>query len=142
MRRRTRLSAALGLRARETKYGSIRLVANSSVPDESVVRAGDSCCDWNIVRDAVCSGTFIPCAQFMEIEWLMVAILCVSGVGMLNIAFSFVPRLDAVLPAGTRAALRVFLLYVAPVLIVVGALWIAFSPSWYALFNDPELLCD
>lgn len=87
-------------------------------------------------------GPFIPCAQFMEIEWLMVAILCVSGVGMLNIAFSFVPRLDAVLPAGTRAALRVFLLYVAPVLIVVGALWIAFSPSWYALFNDPELLCD
>jgi hypothetical protein len=44
-------------------------------------------------------GSLIPCAQFMEIEWLMVTVLCVSGVGVLNIAFSFAPKFDATLPA-------------------------------------------
>jgi hypothetical protein len=34
------------------------------------------------------------------------------------------------------------LLVVVPVLILIGALWLAFSPFWYALLNDPELLCD
>ena len=87
-------------------------------------------------------GNLIPCAQFMEIEWFMVAILCVSGVGLLNIAFSFAPMLEMALPAGARSSLRVLLLNVVPPFIVVGAMWLAFSPFWYALFNDPELLCD
>lgn len=87
-------------------------------------------------------GQFVPCAQFMEVEWFLVAVLCVSGVGLLNIAFSFLPLLEAVLPSRALSALRVFVLIVAPMLILLGAMWLAFSPFWYALFNDPELLCD
>ena len=87
-------------------------------------------------------GHFVPCAEFMEVEWLMVAILCVSGVGLLNIIFSFAPLLETAVPRWGVPSMRVLMLVVVPVLVVIGAMWLAFSPFWYALLNDPELLCD
>jgi hypothetical protein len=78
----------------------------------------------------------------MEVEWLLVGILCVSGVGLLNILFSFAPVLETAVPGWGVATMRTLLLVVVPVLILIGALWLAFSPFWYALLNDPELLCD
>ena len=87
-------------------------------------------------------GKFVACAEFMEIEWVMVAFLCLAGVGLLNIAFSFAPALEDRVPAWLAWPLRHALLTVLPVLIVGYATWLAFSPFRYALFNDPELLCD
>jgi hypothetical protein len=85
---------------------------------------------------------FVPCAEFMEIEWLMVAAICVTGIGLLNIAFSFLPPLEAVLPRWSISPFRTFVLVGVPMLILAWAMWLAFSPFWYALLNDPELLCD
>jgi hypothetical protein len=87
-------------------------------------------------------GRFVPCAQFMEVEWLMVAILCTSGVGLLNIAFTLAPVVEAAMPEWGTSPFRVLMLVVVPVLVVVTAMWLAFSPFWYAVLNDPELLCD
>jgi hypothetical protein len=87
-------------------------------------------------------GTFVPCAEFMEVEWTIVAFLCLAGVGLLNILFSFAPALENRLPAWLVQPLRHTLLTVLPVVIVGLAIWLAFSPFWYALLNDPEMLCD
>lgn len=87
-------------------------------------------------------GKLITCAEFMEVEWVMVALVCLVGVGLLNILFSFAPALEGKLPAWLARPTRRFLLAVLPVLVVTYAIWLAFSPFWYALLNDPELLCD
>lgn len=87
-------------------------------------------------------GRIVPCAEFMQIEWLMVAVICVCGIGALNIAFSFLPSLEAVLPRWSISPLRTFVLVLVPLLILAWSMWLALSPSWYALLNEPELLCD
>lgn len=87
-------------------------------------------------------GRFVPCAEFMEVEWLMLAVLCTTGVGVLNVFFSFASILERLVPRWSVPPMRMFVLVVVPILLVTGATWIAFSPFWYALLNDPELLCD
>jgi len=87
-------------------------------------------------------GRFVPCAEFMEVEWIMVAFLCLAGVGLLNILFSFAPALEGKLPRRLAQPMRHCLVTVLPLFIVAYAIWLAFSPFWYALLNDPELLCD
>ena len=87
-------------------------------------------------------GPFFECAEFMEVEWLAVAFLCMSGIGFLNATFSFAPRIEAVIPKWGVSPLRRLLLVVAPVLILIGTMYLTFSPFWYALLNDPVLLCD
>src|SRR5512139_2998357 len=87
-------------------------------------------------------GTFVPCAQFMEVEWAMVAFLCLAGIGIVNIFFSLTPIIEAVLPRWGISSVRVFLLVIIPLLVLMSSLFMAFSPFWYALLNDPELLCD
>jgi len=87
-------------------------------------------------------GPFVPCAEFMEVEWLMVALLCLVGLGLLNIAFTFAPSIEYRLPARGKEVFRSGLLVVIPVIVVGYSMWAAFSPFWYALFNNPVLLCD
>ena len=87
-------------------------------------------------------GQLVPCAEFMEIEWAMVAFFCLAGIGLLNITFAFAPALESKLPSWLAGPLRRSLLVVLPFLIGGYAIWLAFSPFWYALLNDPELLCD
>jgi hypothetical protein len=87
-------------------------------------------------------GPHIPCAEFMEVEWVAVAVMSLTGVGLLNILFSFAPFIEQVLPRSVTSPLRVFLLVVLPILILVGIMWFTFEPFWYALLNHPELLCD
>jgi hypothetical protein len=53
-------------------------------------------------------GQFVPCAEFMEVEWVMVLILCLSGVGLLNIVFSYAPTIEAISPRLGIASLRLF----------------------------------
>ena len=64
-------------------------------------------------------GTFVPCAQFMEVEWAMVALLCLAGVGIVNILFSFTPIVEAVLPRWGVSSIRVFLLVIIPLLVLI-----------------------
>jgi len=78
----------------------------------------------------------------MEVEWVAVAVMSLTGVGLLNILFSFAPFIEQVLPRSVTSPLRVFLLVVLPLLILVGIMWFTFEPFWYALLNHPELLCD
>jgi len=40
-------------------------------------------------------GPLIPCAEFMEVEWVAVAVTSLTGVGLLNILFSFAPFIEA-----------------------------------------------
>lgn len=87
-------------------------------------------------------GKFVPCAEFMEVEWIMVACLCLIGVGLLNILFAFAPAFESNLPVWAARPMRRCLLVGLPVLIVAYATGLAFSPFWYALLNDPVLLCD
>jgi hypothetical protein len=87
-------------------------------------------------------GYFVPCAEFMEVEWIMVGFLCVGGLGLLNILFSFAPTLESLVPKSGAASIRASLLLLLPVLVLFGAMWLAFSPFWYALMNEPVLLCD
>ncbi len=87
-------------------------------------------------------GAFVPCAQFMEVEWAMVAFLCLAGVGIVNILISFTPVVEALLPRWSISSVRVFLLVIMPLFVLVGSLLMAFSPFWHALLNNPELLCD
>lgn len=86
--------------------------------------------------------TFVPCAQFMEVEWAMVALLCLAGVGFVNIIFSLTPIIEPALPRWGVSSVRVLLLVIIPLLVLICSLLMAFSPFWYALLNNPELLCD
>lgn len=72
----------------------------------------------------------------------MVASLCLAGVGIVNILISFTPIIEAVLPRRGVSSIRVLLLVVIPLLVLIGSLLMVFSPFWWALLNDPELLCD
>lgn len=87
-------------------------------------------------------GTFIPCAQFMEIEWIMVFIICLACVGGLNIYFSIAPALESFLPKFLLVPVRGFVLVVIPILVIVWSIYMSFSPFWWALLNDPDLICD
>ena len=85
---------------------------------------------------------FIPCAQFMEVEWMMVGILCLAGIGALNVYFAVAVKFEVLLPYWSAPVIRNVVLFAVPLLVFVVSLWLAFSPFWYALFNDPDLLCD
>jgi hypothetical protein len=87
-------------------------------------------------------GPFVPCAEFMEVEWVMVLFLCLATVGLLNILFSYAPMIEVVFPRLGIAPIRLFVMVAIPVLVVFAAMWLTFEPFWWALLNDPELLCD
>ncbi|HQS60028.1 MAG: hypothetical protein B7Y56_15840 [Gallionellales bacterium 35-53-114] len=87
-------------------------------------------------------GPFIPCAEFIEVEWVVVAFGCLAGVGLLNILFSFAPFIEQVLPQRGTSPMRVLLLIVLPLLFLTGIMWFTFQPFWYALLENPDLLCD
>jgi len=88
-------------------------------------------------------GYFIPCAKFMEVEWIMVAFTGLAGVGLLNmIVLFFAPFIEQILPQWCIPPLRALLLVVIPLLVLFGTMWFSFAPFWYALLNDPVLLCD
>lgn len=87
-------------------------------------------------------GAFIPCAQFMEIEWVFVGLLCLSCVGALNIYFAIAPKIESFLPTSVVAIARNILLALIPILVALWSLYISFSPFWWALLNDPDLICD
>lgn len=87
-------------------------------------------------------GPFVPCAEFMEVEWVMVLFLCLVTVGLLNIVFSYASMIEAVFPRLGIAPIRLFVMVAIPVLVVIAVMWLTFEPFWWALLNDPELLCD
>lgn len=87
-------------------------------------------------------GFFIPCAEFMEVEWAFVALVCLTGLGALNILWSLASGVEAALPPWGVLPMRAFALIVLPLLVLLSATWLAFEPFLYALLNDPELLCN
>lgn len=87
-------------------------------------------------------GFFIPCAQFMEVEWAFVALACLAGLGALNILWSLASGVEVALPPRGVFPVRAFVLVGLPLLVLLGAAWLAFEPFLYGLLNDPELLCD
>jgi hypothetical protein len=87
-------------------------------------------------------GRFIPCAEYMDVDWLVVALLSIAAVGALNITFAFMPLLESYLPERTVLVLRGFLVVVLPCVGLIGMVWFAVGAFVPALMNDPELLCD
>jgi hypothetical protein len=87
-------------------------------------------------------GRFIPCAEYMEVDWLVVALLSITAVGALNITFAFIPLLEPYLPERAVLVLRVFFVIVLPCAGLIGIVWFSVGAFVPALMNDPELLCD
>ena len=87
-------------------------------------------------------GRFVPCAKYMETDWLLVALLSMTAIGALNVMFAFVPLLERHLPERAVQLLRNFLVVVLPCAGLIAIVWIAVGRFVPALFNDPELLCD
>ena len=85
---------------------------------------------------------FVPCAEYVEIDWLLVALLSMTAVGVLNVMFAFVPLLERHLPERAVPLLRNFLVVVLPFAGLIAIVWIAVGAFVPALFNDSELLCD
>jgi hypothetical protein len=88
------------------------------------------------------AGRFIPCAEYMETDWLLVALLSIAAVGILNIIFAFVPMFEGHLPERAVPLLRSFLVVLLPSVGLVGILWFAVGSFIPVLLNDSELLCD
>jgi hypothetical protein len=87
-------------------------------------------------------GTTITCAEYMETDWMLVVLLTAASIGVLNVIFSFVSQLEALLPAGLISPLRTTLIVFVPVVAQVGILWFTVGAFVPILMNDPELLCD
>lgn len=87
-------------------------------------------------------GRIIPCAEYMEADWLMVALLSMTAVGALNVTFAFMPWVEGYLPGRLVTPLRTFLVIVLPCIAVIAIVWLAVGAFIPALADERELLCD
>ena len=85
---------------------------------------------------------FVPCANYMEIEALMVLFLGLSTVGFLNIAFAFSPFIESILPISISKYSRFITILLLPALLSVCIFWVTFGPFIPHLFGNTDVLCD
>ena len=87
-------------------------------------------------------GAFVACARYMEVEWIAVAAICLAGIGLVNLLLSLVPLAQRLLPDWMVAPIHTVIVVFLPIAVVVAAFWLTFEPFWYALTNEPDVLCD
>ena len=87
-------------------------------------------------------GKFVACARYMEVDWLVVAFLSMTAIGVLNVLFSFLAGWERALPASLITPLRKASVVVLPALALVAIVWFAVGAFIPALTHYPEVLCD
>jgi hypothetical protein len=87
-------------------------------------------------------GNFVACARYMEVDWLVVALLSMATIGFLNVLFSFLAVWEGALPVRVITPLRKASVVVLPAFALVAIVWFAVGAFIPALAHYPEVLCD